>query len=36
MKVRITKTEWRKLGGLSNPNLARTSYGGRWIYWRLS
>lgn len=33
MRYRITKLEWRALGGLSNPNLARKGNGLRWTYW---
>jgi hypothetical protein len=34
-KEGLTKAEFRKLGGLSNPDLFRTqSKGGAWRYWR--
>jgi hypothetical protein len=34
-KEGLSKAEFRKLGGLSNPDLFRTqSKGGAWRYWR--
>lgn len=35
MKVRISKSEWRAEGGLSNPRLYRRGNGIHWTYWRL-
>ncbi len=34
MKRQITKAEYFKLGGETNPKLFRTMKGGRWTYWR--
>lgn len=31
--VRITKDEWYRLGGFSNPNLYRKHNGRNWEYW---
>lgn len=33
--ARITKAEWQRLGGLSNPKLYRRMVGGKWQYYKL-
>lgn len=32
---RITKEQWTKAGGLSNPKLTRVQRGGKWYYYQL-
>lgn len=31
--MRITKEDWRAMGGLRNSRLYRKMYGGRWYYY---
>ena len=35
MRVRMTKKEWYKAGGFSNPRLFRKQGSGGWMYFKM-